>query len=233
MPEGRGTHVLSTGGKRPIYYDTVRTGGVGGKANTKQGGCNVEFNPGMKMVATREIEPGDEIFADYGPEYRWEEYDGEREGWTYVRRKRKKGGRQPDEGRRIGGGKGSARSQKGKGAEKMVRGRQKTEAEDSWKWVRPAIMRKGWRIGEGGGYGSEEEETEGVTIGGDRGGEVDDEAGSDEGGDERNGNGGGQGRGNAKEGEKRGRGGRIITRAPMGLRLRWMIEGKGPPWAQR
>ena len=84
MPEGRGTHVLSTGGKKPIYYDTARTGGVGGKANTKQGGCNVEFNPGMKMVATKEIEPGDEIFADYGPDYRWEEYDGEREGWTYV-----------------------------------------------------------------------------------------------------------------------------------------------------
>ena len=39
---------------------------MGGKANTKQGGCNVEFNPGMQMGATREIEPGDEIFADYG-----------------------------------------------------------------------------------------------------------------------------------------------------------------------
>ena len=230
MPEGRGTHVLSTGGKKPIYYDTARTGGVGGKANTKQGGCNVEFNPGMKMVATREIEPGDEIFADYGPEYRWEEYDGEREGWTYVR-KRTRGGRQQDEGRGKGEGKGSERNPKEKGTEKPVKGRQKTEAEDSWKWVRPAIMRRGRRIGEGGGYGSEDEETEGVTMGGDRGGEVDDEEGSDEGSDERNRE--GRGRGNVKEGVKGGRGGRIITRAPMGLRLRWMIEGKGPPWAQR
>ena len=92
-------------------------------------------------------------------------------------------------------------------------------------------MRRGRRIGEGGGYGSEDEETEGVTMGGDRGGEIDDEEGSDEGGDERNRE--GRGRGNVKEGGKGGRGGRIITRAPMGLRLRWMIEGKGPPWAQR
>ena len=48
----------------------VQTGGVGGKANTKHGECNVEFSTDMKMVATREIEPGEEIFADYGPEYR-------------------------------------------------------------------------------------------------------------------------------------------------------------------
>ena len=31
MPEGRGTHVLRSGGKKPTYYDTARTGGVGGK----------------------------------------------------------------------------------------------------------------------------------------------------------------------------------------------------------
>ena len=68
-------------------------------------------------------------------------------------------------------------------------------------------------------------------MGGDRGGEVDDGEGSDEGSEERDRE--GRGRGNVKEGVKRGRGGRIITRAPMGLRLRWMIEGKGPPWAQR
>ena len=230
MPEGRGTHVLSTGGKKPIYYDTARTGGVGGKANTKQGGCNVEFNPGMRMIATKEIEPGDEIFADYGPDYGWEEYDGEREGWTYIR-KRTRGGSQPDEGRRIEGGKESEHSQNEKRTGKPVRGKQKTETDDSWRWVRPAIMRRGWRIGGEGGYGSEEEETEGVTVGGDRGGEVDDEAGSEEGDNARHGR--GQERGNVKGGGNGGRGGRILTRAPMGLRLRWMIEGKGPPWAQR
>ena len=60
------------------------------KLNTKHGACNVEFNPGMKMVVTRMIEPGEEIFADYGPGYRWEELDGEREGWTYARRRERK-----------------------------------------------------------------------------------------------------------------------------------------------
>ena len=49
MPEGRGTHVLRTRGKKPTYYDTSRTGGVGGKANTKQGGCNVR----AMVVASR------------------------------------------------------------------------------------------------------------------------------------------------------------------------------------
>ena len=99
MPEGRGTHVLSSGGRNPTYYDTARSGGVGGKANTKQGACNVEFDPGMKMVATRKIEPGEEIFADYGPGYSWEEYDGEREGWTFARRR---GGREAREVEDIG-----------------------------------------------------------------------------------------------------------------------------------
>ena len=92
MPEGRGTHVLRAGGRKPIYYDTARTGGVGGKANTKQGECNAEFNAGMKMIATREISPGDEIFADYGPDYGWEECNGDREGWTYTRTRTREGG---------------------------------------------------------------------------------------------------------------------------------------------
>ena len=114
-----------------------------------------------------------------------------------------------DEGRRIGGGKESEHSRNEKRTGKPVRGRQKTEVEDSWRWVRPAIMRRGWRIGEEGGYGSEEEETEEVTIGGDRGGGVDDEAGSEEGGNERNG--GGQERGNVKEGGNGARKGRKDT----------------------
>ena len=42
---------------------------------------------------------------------------------------------------------------------------------------------------------------------------------------------GGEGGGDTEG--KGGQKGRILTRAPIGLRLRWMIEGKGPPWAQR
>ena len=37
------------------------------------------------------------------------------------------------------------------------------------------------------------------------------------------------GRGKGKRRSK----GRIVQRAAIGLRLRWMIEGKGPPWTQR
>ena len=69
----------------------------------------------------------------------------------------------------------------------------------------------------GGERGQENEGEEGEDVGGDRGGEV--EVGEEEGEIARQGTG--------------RRGGRIITRAQMGLRLRWMIEGKGPPWAQR
>ena len=85
-----------------------------------------------------------------------------------------------------------------------------------------------WRIGDERGHESDDEEGEG--MGGDRGGEIDDEGGSDGGEDTRGGD--EQRRGNARQ-RTGGRGGRIIARAPMGLRLRWMIEGKGPPWAQR
>ena len=152
MPEGRGTHVLSSGGRNPTYYDTARSGGVGGKANTKHGACNVEFDPGMKMVATRKIEPGEEIFADYGPGYSWEEYDGEREGWTFARRR---GGKDVKEGGKI-----STRVTRENIPER--------EKEDGWRWVRPTIMRKRWRSGGRTEQESDEEDEEGV--GGDRGG---------------------------------------------------------------
>ena len=81
-----------------------------------------------------------------------------------------------------------------------------------------------------GERGHESDDEEGEGMGGDRGGEIDDEGGSDGGEDTRDGD--ERTRGNARQGTG-GRGGRIIARAPMGLRLRWMIEGKGPPWAQR
>ena len=174
MPEGRGTHVLRSRGKKPTYYDTARTGGVGGKANTKQGECNVEFDPSMKMVATREIRPGEEIYADYGTDYRWEELDGEREGWSYVRTRRR--GKETDEGQRRGKEEGRDQTKKEarerRGAE---RGRKEKAGEDSWRWVRPAILRKRWRIRDERGHESDDEEGEG--IGGDRGGELDDEGG--------------------------------------------------------
>ena len=102
------------------------------------------------------------------------------------------------------------------------------EVEDSWRWVRPAILRKGWEAGGEGGQESEDEGEEGV--GGDRGGEIGD-GGESDGGDT-----GGAGDERTTREEGRGTGGqsgRILTRAPMGLRLRWMIEGKGPPWAQQ
>ena len=88
MPEGGGTHVLRSRGKKPIYYDTARTGGVGGKANTKKGECTAEFDPDMRMIATEVIEAGEEIFVEYGTGYSWEEATEEREGWEYVRSKR-------------------------------------------------------------------------------------------------------------------------------------------------
>ena len=95
--------------------------------------------------------------------------------------------------------------------------------------LRPAVMRKRWRSGGGRGQESDEEDEEG--IGGDRGGELEEE---EDGEGVENGTRGEEGRGevDARRGIG-GRGGRLMTRAPIGLRLRWMIEGKGPPWAQR
>ena len=83
------------------------------------------------------------------------------------------------------------------------------------------------------GQESDEEDEEG--IGGDRGGELEEEEDGEGVEDGRRGEEGAQGgeeEVNARRGTG-GRGGRLITRAPIGLRLRWMIEGKGPPWAQR
>ena len=120
----------------------------------------MEFNPGMKMVVTRMIEPGEEIFADYGPGYRWEDYDGEREGWTFARRRR---GEEAHEG-----GETQARVTR-----ENVRERE--EEGDSWRWVRPTMMRKRWRSGERRGQESDEEDEEG--IGGDRGGQLEEGGG--------------------------------------------------------
>ena len=85
MPEGRGTHVLKSRGRNPVYYDTARTGGVGGKANSKQGGNKAMFGSDMRMVATAMIEEGEEIFVDYGSDYEWEGIPEDREGWEYRR----------------------------------------------------------------------------------------------------------------------------------------------------
>ena len=61
-------------------------------------------------------------------------------------------------------------------------------------------------------------------------GEVDDEGGSEEGEDTRGDSGPRRGEDRRRAGGGKGR---VVARAQMGLRLRWMIEGKGPPWAQR
>lgn len=57
-----GTHVLDTG--HGILYDTARCGGVGGRVNTNPGHQNAKFQ-GAKIVATKRIHKGDEIFLRY------------------------------------------------------------------------------------------------------------------------------------------------------------------------
>ena len=184
-----------------MYYDTARTGGVGGKANSKKGGNKAMFGSDMRMVATAIIEEMEEIFVDYGSEYEWEGLPEDREGWEYVRR-----GARGNE--RQGGGPRRATEREG-------------ETEEGgggtiWKWVREVLRRGRWKGGDTGGCASEDEGEEG----GDREGDIGEEG--EDGGETESGRGG-----------KRSGKGRILQRAPMGLRLRWMVEGKGPPWAQR
>ena len=117
----------------------------------------------------------------------------------------------------MGEGKGEARGmaeQVGEGGE-GGRVTQKGEWWERWRWVRPAVDR--WR----------REGREGRVRGGER-------AAAEESGEEEEGR--SEGEGGEGEGGVEGKGGqrgRVMTRAPIGLRLRWMIEGKGPPWAQR
>ena len=117
----------------------------------------------------------------------------------------------------MGEGKGEAQgmaAQVGEGGE-GGRVTQKGEWWERWRWVRPAVDR--WR----------RERREGRVRGGE--GAAAEESGEEEEGRSEGEGGEGGGDTEGKGGQK----GRILTRAPVGLRLRWMIEGKGPPWAQR
>ena len=80
----------------PYYYDTVRTGGVGGKANTRIGAQNAYFKGAQIHAGRRTINPGNEIFVSYGNEYHFgDDVDDERQGWIFARRGRPTGSRSP------------------------------------------------------------------------------------------------------------------------------------------
>ena len=93
MPHGTGTHVLHPQGK--WYYDTARSGGVGGKLNTRPGQQNARFR-GAQVHATAVIRKGDEIYAPYTYKgsYTIDRTlpTGDKEGWEYVKRGKRGGG---------------------------------------------------------------------------------------------------------------------------------------------
>ena len=84
---GSGTHVLNPWGS-PIYYDTKRSGGIGGRANTNPGKQNARFK-GTQLVATRAMRPNEEVFASYGSQYKFPKTTGERSGWERVKPRKK------------------------------------------------------------------------------------------------------------------------------------------------
>ena len=61
--------------------------GLGGKANTNPGNQNARFK-GRKIVATRTIRIGEEIFVPYGRSHKLKEdmVDEDRSGWRMIRR---------------------------------------------------------------------------------------------------------------------------------------------------
>ena len=86
-PLGNAKYVLHPHGS-PYYYDTARTGGVGGKANTRRGGQTARFKGSQLHAGQRAVQPGDEIFVPYGGGYRFgSDTDDERQGWTFARRR--------------------------------------------------------------------------------------------------------------------------------------------------
>ena len=94
MPLGNAKYVLHPHNS-PYYYDTARTGGVGGKANTRNGAQNARFRGTQLHAGRRVIEPGDEIFVPYGGDYHFGggDIDDERQDWIFARRGRPTGSR--------------------------------------------------------------------------------------------------------------------------------------------
>ena len=88
-----------------VYYDTARSGGVGGKANTcprNQTGHWRGYNLlAGKKGSKRGLRPGEEIFVPYGREYNLHVggngIDDARQGWGFTRRRRQSGGGRREE----------------------------------------------------------------------------------------------------------------------------------------
>ena len=97
-----GTHVLRPNNSH-YYYDTARSGGVGGKANTRPRGQTGQWRGYNLLAGTkggkRGLRPGDEIFVPYGRDYNLGTDDpaieDEVQGWIFVRRGRNTGGGHP------------------------------------------------------------------------------------------------------------------------------------------
>ena len=96
-PEGTGTHIVKPNG-HTLYYDTVLTGGVGGKANSRRGNQNATWSGSNIVAGNKAINPGDEIFIPYttGRSYIMadeEDFDDEErvtgEEWYYIGRARR------------------------------------------------------------------------------------------------------------------------------------------------
>ncbi len=85
-PSGGATHVLHPHNS-PYYFDTARSGGVGGKINTRIGSQNAIFKGAQVHAGKHGIKPGDEIFISYGRSFNFNNNlpDDERQGWVHVR----------------------------------------------------------------------------------------------------------------------------------------------------
>ena len=88
MPYGAGTHALSPW-TSPYVYDTARTGGVGGKVNTRPGKQTAFFR-GTQLYAHRQrgLKQGVEVFASYsnGKAYQFggPSASEARHGWSFI-----------------------------------------------------------------------------------------------------------------------------------------------------
>ena len=98
-PHGNATHVLSLKNMNKedrlewpaldfsLYYDTARSGGVGGKANTSPGAQTAMWDGPSIIATSRGLKKGDEILVPYGTSFRihTETPDATRDdGWYYY-----------------------------------------------------------------------------------------------------------------------------------------------------
>ncbi len=89
MPFGSGTHVLKPRSSS-LYFDTARSGGIGGKANTRPGKQTARFKGSQMVAGQRGIRKGQEIFVPYSQSrsYRFgaPTVDDSRQGWMYRKK---------------------------------------------------------------------------------------------------------------------------------------------------